>query len=248
MSPETELLTKLGNAAYGFFQSFLSEKKKQLETFFARNNVGFLPEGVDYSTIQRLKNKTAFKQLKFLIGKHRTLPIVLNGLWFSALSEEQQLKVAEENKNEIYQRYKEEGVNILNMAATGFMESFIGFLSNYNIRRNPSQNELIDIYEAHLKKWREITIFVKKDASVNYISYKCKQKMMMGLRFIYIFASYGAIKIAKEALRQIESMGMLAAENYAMFLQPLNLEGSRKVWIFEKQDIFPVGKNRFTAK
>lgn len=236
MADDSDLYENVGHTAYGFFKSFLKEKKDSLKNFLVKNKVGFLPIGLDYSVFQKISTKASFKQLKFLIGKHRTLPIVMTGLWINSLSEEEQLKVVDDNRNDVYQKYGEEGVIILNMGTTGFMESFIKFLSNYNIRKDISQKELIDIYELHIKSWAQITIFVKKDSTVNHIVQKCKSKINQDLKFIYMFASYGARKIALDSIKKLEKDGTLKEENYEVFMEKLCSQGLRQVWIFEKQE------------
>lgn len=237
MSDGEEIYEKIGEAAYGFFKTFLKEKKDSISKFFVKYKVGFLPQGMDYSVFQSIKRRTSFKQLKFLIGNHKTLPIVMTGLWIKSLSEDERLKVVSDNRNEIYEKYKEEGVNILNMGTTGFMEGFIKFLTSYNIKRNPSKEEIIGIYESTLKEWAKITIFVKKDSSVSYILSKCNSKITNEFRFFYVFASYSARKIASEVIDKLIKKNILKEANYEVFIEKLNQDGSRKAWIFEKQDI-----------
>ena len=101
MTDDSDLYENLGHTAYGFFKSFLKEKRKSLSNFLIKNKVGFLPIGFDYSVFQKISRKTSFKQLKFLIGKHPTLPIVMTGLWINSLNEEGQRKVWILEKQEI---------------------------------------------------------------------------------------------------------------------------------------------------
>ena len=227
----------IGQSAYGFFKAFLKEKQDSVSRFFVKNKVGFLPPGMDYSVFQRLRKKTSLKQLKFLIGNHHTLPIVMVGLWINSLNEDEQLVVADENRDRIYRRYKQAGINILNMCTTGFMEGFIRFLSSYNIKKNLSREELIDTYESTLQEWSRITIFVKKESTVSYVEQKCKSKINESYRFFYMFASYSARKIAKEALKKLSNEGFLRESGYEISREKINPSGSSVVWIFERQSI-----------
>lgn len=236
MSEDTEPYEKMGEFAYGFFKSFLKEKRESLSKFFAKQKVGFVPLGFDYSVFQKLQKKTAFKQLKFLVGNHHTLPIVTVGLWINSLDEQEQLKIAEANRDQIYKKYKEKGVNILNMGTTGFMEGFIKFLTNYALKKNPSKEEMIDIYEKTLEDWSNKTIFVQKTNSENHILHKCRNKIDQDLRFFYMFASYEAIKVSRKVVENLVKDKILQEANYEVYTEKLNIEGSRKVWIFEKQD------------
>lgn len=233
---DPSLFKNLGQAAYGFFKEFLKEKQETISKFFVKNKVGFLPQGIDYSAFKNLKKKTAFKQLKFLIGNHHTLPIVMAGLWINSLDETEQVKVIEKHRDEVYRKYGEAGVNILNMCTTGFMEGFIKFLASYNIKKNFSKEKIINTYESTLREWSIITIFVKKDSTVNYIQEKCKSKINIGHPFYYMFASYSAGKIAKEALKNLQEEGFLKESGYDISREKLNRSGSRIVWIFEKQE------------
>jgi len=51
----------LGEVGFGFFKSFLKETGEGIKSFFLKYKVGFLPEGMDYSEYQKIKNKTVFK-------------------------------------------------------------------------------------------------------------------------------------------------------------------------------------------
>ena len=236
MNDDEDVFKNMGAAAYGFFKAFLKEQKENVGKFFVKNQVGFIPEGMDYSAYQSFKKKSVYKQLKFLIGNHPTLPIVVVGLWLNSLPEKEQVQQAKDKRNEIYGEYKEKGVNILNMAVTGFMEAFVKWLSNYNIKRNLAQEELIDLYEKNLGEWSEITIFVQESHSQEVVLQKCKTKMAQDCRFIYIFASYGAIPIAEGAVLILKEEDLFKQSNYQVYTENLNREGTRQVWIIEKQE------------
>ena len=91
MNDDEDINIKIGEAAYGFFKSFLKEKKSSISKFFMKYKVGFDPQGIEFTVFQNIAKKTSFKQLKFLISNHKTLQIVMNGLWINSLSEEKLL-------------------------------------------------------------------------------------------------------------------------------------------------------------
>lgn len=235
MADDPHLTTELGTFSYGFFKAFLEEQKDKIENFFSKNKVGFLPEGCNYDDIRKAQKKASFKQLNYLIGNHETIPIVSIGIWINSLPEQQQKKIAEETRDEVYTKYKKRGVSILNMAATGFMEAFIRQLTTYNMKRNLSREELMDIYESALEDWEKITLFVQKIQSKDTIYSAIKSKLAQGLPFIYVFASYSAIQPTEEAVSQIEKEKLLEQFNYEVYKELLVTSNKKIVWSFEKK-------------
>lgn len=227
---------KIGEVSYGFFKIFLKETAENVKKFFVKNKVGFLPEGMDYSDFQKIKTKTSFKQLKFLIGKHETLSIILVGLYIQNLDKERKSKVIEENRQKIYNKHGPKGVCILNFATTGFIEGYIKWLSDYNIKNNPSQQEIINLYERNLNDWQERTIFVQTVMQPNTIMEKIIGKMNMGKEAFFVFASKGAIKNVEEAIKNKykENNLFLEEQGYDFSTESLNNNSEERVWIFER--------------
>lgn len=234
MAEDKDLAVEAGKFSYGFFKSFLDETKDKLENFFSQNKVGFLPEGYSYANIRKAQKKTSFKQLKYLIGNHETMPIISIGIWINSLPEEEQKKIAEDTRDEVYKKYKKRGVSILNMAATGFMEAFIRQLTNYSLRKDISKEELIDIYEQALEDWEKITFFVQKTQSKEMIATTIKSKLLQGAAFIYVFASYSAIRTTKEAISELEKENIIEQFWYQLYEEKLEPENNKIVWTFEK--------------
>lgn len=145
----------LGEFGFDFLKSLLKETSAEAKNYFVKYKVGFLPEGMDYTDYQKIKNKSIFKQLKFLIGNHPTLSIILIGLHISSLDRKLKNTLFEENKQAIYDKYRAKGVAIMNMTTTGFLEDYVKWLTKYNVDKNPSKQELIDVYENILEDWIE---------------------------------------------------------------------------------------------
>ncbi|MBI5797390.1 hypothetical protein HZA98_00615 [Candidatus Woesearchaeota archaeon] len=234
MNNESDLSQEFGKFSYGFFSAFLSEKGEQVKNFFSENKVGFLPPGCTYSDIRKAQTSQSFKQLRYLIGNHDTLPIVSIGLWMNSLPELEQKTIAEQTRNSVYKENKKKGVSILNMASTGFMEGFIKFLTNYNLKKNLSKEELIDIYEEALEDWEHITYFVQKSELIDIVVQAIQLKIARQMSFIYVFASYGAIPVTNMAITKIESQGLLKQFKYESHREKLGSIDSKIVWIFEK--------------
>src|SRR3989338_1512042 len=235
MNEDFDPSIEAGKFSYGFFKSFLEEKKEQLISFFSRNRVGFLPKGCGLGDLKNSQKTQSFKQLKYLIGNHPTLPIISIGLWINSLPEEKQKKVAEEIRNSIYKMHKKKGVSILNMASTGFMEGFIKFLTNYNLKKNLTKEELIDIYEQSLEDWEKISLFIQKNNPLENILQAIQLKLAQGMSFIYVFASYGAIQTMQSVIVQLRSSNLLLQLGYSFSKENLEPKGSKIVLIFEKQ-------------
>ncbi|MBU4393362.1 MAG: hypothetical protein KJ920_13085 [Actinobacteria bacterium] len=227
---------KLGEFGFGFFKSFLKETGEGIRNFFVKYRVGFLPEGMDYSEYQKIKNKTVFKQLKFLIGNHPTLSIILTGLYVSSLDKELKKKIVEENKQRIYNKYKSKGVSIMNMGATGFIEDYVKWLTKYNVEKNPSQQELIDFYEKILEDWQERSIFIQGFMQTLIIISKILGKVNVGKDVFFLFACGNAIKTTEEAISEISINNELKESGYKFLTEKLNNDDNERVWIFEKKE------------
>ena len=234
MTNDSVIYEKTGEIAYGFLKTFLKEKKNDLKNSFIKHKVGFLPPGTNYEVLQKIKRTKAVKQLEFLIGSdHFTLPIVIVGLSMVSMPENKKAEVAVDSRNAIYHKHGLKGVHILNICTTGYMDKFIMFLAKLNVSRNMSKKELIDVYEKILEDWERLTIFVQKHHSTKHIFKICESKMIQNLPFFHMFAAYGALKIAGEVTKKLnkETKGY----GYRVAQEPLNPEGSRVVWIFEKR-------------
>jgi hypothetical protein len=229
-----DLNETLGEIGYGFFKSFLKEKNNNLNKFFIKNKVGFLPPGMDYSVLQNIQNKSAFKQLKFLIGNHQTLSIILTGIYVSSLDKEVKKKILEENRQKIYDKHGPIGVSIMNMGTTGFIEGYISWLSNYNIKNNPSKRELVDLYEDILKDWLEITIFIQGFMDLKTITSKIMNKINIGKKVFFVFACGGVILITKSAIKNMVEKNIFREYNYTFSSSKLHDNDDERVWIIER--------------
>lgn len=222
----------LGEIGYGFLKEFLKEKRKDIGKFFVKNKVGFLPEGMDFNSFQDMKNDAIFRQLKHLIGKHETLPIILVGLHLHGYSGHEKRRVAEENRNEVYKRHKARGISILNIASTGFIEAFISWISEYNIKNNPSRLELVDLYEKILDDWEEMSFFVKSLTSKKVLSNNVIGRINSGKPTSFVFASGSAIPIAEGVMNNLEKE--IFESGYSISTNKLNNSSNERVWIISK--------------
>ncbi|MBS3094630.1 hypothetical protein J4474_03115, partial [Candidatus Pacearchaeota archaeon] len=183
---------KVGEVGFGFLSAFLRKTGSSLKSFFVKNKVGFLPEGMDYSAYQKIGQENSFKQLHFLIGDHPTLGIILAGLYISSLDKDSKIKIYRENRQKIYEKYGPLGVSIFNIVITGFIYGFIQWLTTYNLEKNPSKTELVDIYENTLRDWKESTIFVETATPQRIVSEKIYSKMSSDKNVFFVFASGNA--------------------------------------------------------
>ncbi|MEE9525379.1 MAG: hypothetical protein V3V78_02115 [Candidatus Woesearchaeota archaeon] len=207
---ERDIAKDIGAAAYGFLVSFLKENKPSAKKFLVKHKVGFLPEGFDYSLYHKLNKSALIKQLKFLIGKnHKTLPIILVGLYLRSLDQEERERCISDNREAIYKKYKEEGLDILKWTITGFLDFFIKWLSAQSVDKNLSKEEIINIYEKALSEWRELSIFVKREHTENYISHLCKTKIGGSKQVFFMFASGSAIRLADEVYKKLKKENLL---------------------------------------
>lgn len=230
---EEDIYKNLGEVAYGFFISFLKEKQESVSNFFLKNKVGFIPPGMDYSEFQRIKTKTVFKQLKSLIGNHYSLSIILIGLYLSTLDSESKIKIIENNKQKVYDKYGPIGVSIMNLAQTRFIEGYVKWLSNYNIDKNPSEKELINFYEKILKDWGERSFFVQGVMTEKHVTDKIVSKINIGKDAFFIFASGNAAEMTKETISKLALDKFFEENNYSYSENNRNDPGE-KVWIIEK--------------
>lgn len=191
---------------------------------------------MDYSDYQKLKNKSVFKQLRFLIGNHPTLAIILTGLYISSMDTKSRIKVIEDNRQRIHDRYGKVGVSIMNLAKTGFIEGYVKWLSLYNVNKNPSQKELIEFYENILKDWQERSFFVQNFMDISIITNNISSKINIGKEVFFVFASGNAIKITERAIDEIEKTGLIRENKYHINNSNINSNKNEKVWIFEKSD------------
>lgn len=221
---------KLGEFGFHFFKSFLKESRDNVKNYLVKYQVGFLPKGMDYSDFKKLKEKTIFKQLEFLIGNHSTLKIILTGLYISSLNKETRKNVIEENRQKIYDKYKSKGVSIMNMATTGFIEYYVKWLTKYNVEKNPSQQELIDFYEKILEDWKERSVFIQTFMSLEIVKNKIVGKMSLDKDVFFVFASCNVIKIVEESIDSIDVNGY----GYNFYSEKLHNNYDEIVWIFEK--------------
>lgn len=235
----TEVDERVGAIGYGFFKAFLNEKKRDMGKFLVKNKVGFLPEGMDYSIYQKIKRKSIFKQLKFMIGNHPTLGIILAGIYISSLDKETKKRVMDENRQRIYDKYEATGVSIWNMGTTSFIEGYIKWLASYNLKYSPSRSELVDIYEGILLDWEEKTIFVQGSTNPKNVVDRVVVKMNVGKKVIFVFASGGAIIIVKKAIENLKKHNLFNENDYNILVDKLNNNEDERVWIIEKSKNIP---------
>lgn len=238
MSEDNSIGNFVGETAHGFLKSFLKENKTKMDKFLLTNKLGFVPEGMDFSNYKKIQEKNVFKQLKFLIGKkHPTLGIILMGMHLASFPYEKRKECVEKHRNEVYDKHGAKGVSVLNMALTGFINVYIKWLADYNVEKNPSQKELIDLYEKILDEWNHVSLFIQKSKSNSTIRNRIVNKMASSLPFIYIFASESAIKKWRKVLVEIKKEGLLTEYDYQFTSYNLHESNYEKVWIFENVSI-----------
>jgi len=158
------------------------------------------------------------------------------GISVSSLNRNVKAKILEDHKNKIYSKHGKAGISILNLATTGFIEGYIKWLSDYNIKNNPSQSELIDIYEKNLVDWGERSIFIQSNPNnetpTETALEKITTKINMGKDVFFVFASKSAIKIMDKVIT--ENKEFFKNEKYDFISNKLNNNDDERVWIFEK--------------
>lgn len=223
-----------GSAGYGFVSSFLKAKKNDIQTYLVKNQVGFIPEGFDYSDFQEVRKSQIYKRLRILFPNHESLPILLMGLYLAGLDSDERKGQISKLKTKAYQKYKRKGVAILNIAQTGFIQGFVSYFNDLSIKEEMSQEELVDIYEDILNDWEERTFFVKNSNSEKDIRTVIISKCGVGKNLFFVFASYSAICILKKIVDCSDFQATLTQFGYDFKESQLNSCCDELVYIFEK--------------
>lgn len=239
MAAEDDIDTRTGKILYGFVEEFLGSSTSKIKDFFKKNKFGLLPQGSDYSELDKniKSKKQLIGQIKYLIGKPKTLPALLCGIHLNCLNQDERQKQYSECKDLVYKKHGREGLVVFNMGVTGFINAYVKLLTEESIEENLSQKERVDNFEEIVKDWEERSFFVDSNKTERGITKTCRRRMEFGKSLFFIFAAGRETKKANESIKIIIKNKIDKDFGYDIRKFPLNSKKTELVWFFRKKSI-----------
>ena len=218
----------------------LEYAKKRLRELWYKKQYGFTPSKDEATILRQISQTDLYLRLKFCLGQHWSLPLIKVGIYVSNLNKEGQDKLVQQIKDYIFQKYGIRGIRIMELGSTGIIESIIELISDLKIRKNYTREDLVREFENILFEWKEITLFVKNEHTIDDVIITIKRKMEMKKHLFFVFAFGNASKIAMSGIAKANTEGLFSQEGYLFSNKYwINKRGSEIYsWTFESVELF----------
>lgn len=209
-----ELRSLLDKVAEGAGREIVNKTLNLFTNLINSKKFGFTTsEKLAYS-LENIGQRDSFKRLKQCVGNHWAMNLIRVGIHISELNDEGQRKMIEELRGEVFRRSSERGIRVLNIGATRTINSIINYLSNLKIEKNLSQDELGKELDQIINNWNKITIFVKKENSVDEIHKTTLKKIESKFQLFFVFAYGSAREIAIRAIAKLNNEKKIYQNDY----------------------------------
>jgi hypothetical protein len=202
---------KIGKDALGWV-------KLRLIELWEKKQYGFTPEPKIASGLQRINNTDAYRRTKECIGHNPYLNVIRLGLRIEELSENGRADSIAKMKNDVYDKYGNEGITILNMGSTGVLMPIIQHLSNIKLEDNSSQAFMSDYFKKVIENWKNITIFHQTEHGEEALVEKIKHYMDAHIEIFFVFSIGTAGDQAKKAISTLSNDGTIQNKGYMFSL------------------------------
>jgi len=109
--------------------------KLRIKKLWEKKQYGFTPEPQIASGLQRINKSDAYQRTKGCIGNNPYLNLIRLGLRIEELSEKGKIEAIANMRNNVYDKYGNDGIKILNMGSTGALMPIIQHLSDIKIKK-----------------------------------------------------------------------------------------------------------------
>ncbi len=195
---------------------------------------GFVPNAEEANALYEVNKKDVYLRLKTCLGSHWALDLLRVGLYISKLNDDGKREAVHKIKSKVHDKYGPRGVKIINMGATGVIESIAFYLSDRKMRANLNPIDLSLEFDKIIEGWEEVTIFIKKEENKGIIYYKilnCLDKYPL----FFVFAYGSAVMNASKAIARLNNEKIIQKKRYMFFVYPhFDQAGlQNNSWVFE---------------
>jgi hypothetical protein len=178
---------------------------------------GFVPDKEEAYTLKKLSDKSVYKDFKQLLKGHWGVDVVRTGLYINILEHKGgEAEKIKNIKNQIFKNKKISGLRLIEMVTEGVIRAVLDHLKNLN-KYNYSREDIQSEFESLLSEWKEITIFVKNEDSIEGILKQAKEKIDKKEETFFILAKGNAITTACSVIVQLQKDKYLIEKGYVWF-------------------------------
>lgn len=186
---------------------FIQKRVKQLVK--SRKYLISISEEVT-TELYKITKQDLYKRLEDCLFSHWSLNLIALGVYISKLNESDQRELVEQVRGEVHSKYRAEGIRILDIGSTGAINYLIGYISDLKMKKDYNFNEMGDIFDKIISRWKEITLFVKSEDDVKLVKTRCLHLLNKKEPLFFIFAYGSAIYPCINAIAELNNERKLA--------------------------------------
>ena len=208
----------LGKYAEGAGKETAKQLLKKIKELINKKRYGFTTSDLLANSLENIGKRDVFQRLKECVGNHRAQNLIRVGIHISELNEEGQRKTVEKLRSEVFASRGARGLNIINMGSTRAIVGVIEYLSTLKMQKNLKKEETAVELDEIIREWTRITIFVKRDSSIEEISSKILDHIKRKVPLFFVFG-YGAIArgIATKSVAKLNNENQIYENDYLFF-------------------------------
>jgi hypothetical protein len=207
----------------------LESAKKKIKDFLDKKKYGFTPNKEEADSLYRISREDIYKRFVDCVGNHWSKDLIRVGIYISKLNDEGRREVVDKTRREIYKKYGEKGVKIINIATTGYIIEVIQYLSRLKLTENLKEEDLQIEFEKIIEEWKSTTIFVTVNDNEDSMIKEITNLMGSKKERFFVFGYGSAAKIASNSIDKLASDGVVKSNNYSIHIeQSTDLAGGEK--------------------
>jgi len=203
-------------------------KQKQLEGKYL-----FTPKPSELEELKNIENSDLYLRTEQLLGFSPLFGILRLGIFINHLKEQEgrESKILEVRER-VFKKYGDGGIRVLNLASTGELSYVLKDLNIYYQNKRCDKLELCRLFEYILKRWKEITIFVKSENSQEDIERMIKLKIGEDYPYFFVFSYGSASKDAYLIVAKLTVSNFFFEKKYLPQLRH-HKKNEDYAWVFE---------------
>jgi hypothetical protein len=205
-------------------------KQKQLSGQYL-----FTPNPEELEIIKSIENSETYQRTYGLLGIHPLFPLLRLGIFVNRLNEQGRKSKVIEVKKKVYKKYGESGIRVLSLASTGELEYILDELSMPKY----DKIKVCTLFNYILMKWNDVTLFIKKEHTIEVIESMIKKLIKKDYPYFLIFSYGSASSDTYSVIARLDNENFFRNNKYLPQIRHKN-KNEDYAWVIEhlEKDIF----------
>ncbi len=246
VSDYLRLLTLIKEATKAYsrteIKNWLDKAHARVRELLSKNRFDLLTPKKEipiYQNQRKLSTQGLIKELKKLVGPHRSIEFIRLGLRIREISASRKLSnqekydQIEQIKSGVYNRGGKKAINELNLGSLGVIEGVLLSLKYKKKKEKLGRAELIIEFDKIIEEWQDNTLFFKTRDQTTYIFGRILRKLNSRVNFFFVFAHGNAVPKVRRVVEELEEGFSISERGYTLHAALFGKSSKQYIWFFE---------------